>query len=98
MQDPSFQVLMIALALATPVLAGLIHVYAKTGALSSIRKGRLLLLALAGPVNLMISILMSPHREKSGAMSWIGISLAAAVFITVGFGFGFLQRMAESLA
>jgi uncharacterized BrkB/YihY/UPF0761 family membrane protein len=92
MEDPSFQVLMIALAVATPVLAGLIHLYAKSGAMRPPRRGRVLLLALAGPVNLLFSMLLNPRLEPIRSTSMIGIVLAGIVFVIVGFGFGFLRQ------
>lgn len=92
MEDPSIQPLMIALAVATPVLAGLIHLYARTGAIGSLRKGRLVLLALAGPLNLAVWLLLNERLERLESRSAIGALLAVVVFVTLGFGFGFLRR------
>lgn len=92
MEDPSIQPLMIALAVATPVLAGLIHLYARTGAIGSLRKGRLWLLAFAGPLNLVVYLLLNEQLEDLESRSTIGVVLALVVFVTLGFGFGLLRR------
>lgn len=92
MEDPSTLPLLIALAAATPVLAGLIHLYARSGAIGSLRKGRLWLLALAGPLNLVAWLLFNKRLEDLESRSTIGIVLAIVVFVVVGFGFGFIRR------
>jgi len=93
MDDPSILPLMIALAVATPVLAGLIHLfYARSGAIGSLRKGRLWLLALAGPLNLVGWLLSNERLKDLESRSVIGVVLAGVAFLTLGFGFGFLRR------
>lgn len=92
MEDRSTLPLMIALAIATPILAGMIHLYARSGAIGSLRKGRLWLLALAGPLNLVVWLLFNERLERFESRSMLGLALAAAVFVTLGFGFGFLRR------
>lgn len=92
MEDPSMQPLMIALAIATPVLAGLIFLYQRSGAIRAPRRGRLVLLALAGPLNLIVWLLLNERLAGIESRSLIGIILAVVVFLTLGFGFGFLRR------
>ena len=81
----------IALAVATPLLAGLIHAMTRMGALRTLPRSRLVLIALIGPANLLLWLTLNRYLDGVGHRSVPGIALAALVFVVVGFGTGFLR-------
>jgi uncharacterized membrane protein len=87
---------MIILAVATPVLAVLLIVFARAGLVSMPPRSRLVILLLAGPLNLALWYLFNHYLDSTGHRSVFGILLAAVVFIAVGFGAGFLRARARS--
>ena len=87
--------LMVVIAVATPALVALILVATRMDILQPLRRSRLILLAAAGPTNLVCWLLFNGYLDRVGHRSVIGIVLAAAVFIGLGFGAGFLRGRKE---
>lgn len=87
---------MVILAIATPGLALLIFCLHKAGMMSLPPRSRMVILLLAGPVNLLLWLMMNRYFDAVRHRSAIGVVLAAAVFIGVGFGGGFLRRSSEA--
>lgn len=92
MEDKSVALLIVVLAVATPALAGVIWFSARSGAMQAPRKGRLLALFLAGPLNLVLWWLLNGKLSGARSSSVMGILAAIVVFVALGFGMGFLKR------
>jgi hypothetical protein len=92
MDDRSVQFMVLMLAVATPLLAAVLHVNARAGRMSPLRPGRLPLLALAGPLNALAWFVLQGRLQGSSGRTAFGIALAALVFIGLGFGVGWLRR------
>lgn len=89
----------IIIALLTPLIAcvGWLAVRrapAEPGAvpLAKVRRN-LLILALAGPLNLLLWLIVNGWLDQVGSRSVIGYVLAAVVFLAGGFATGFLPRL-----
>lgn len=91
MERESLMPVMIGIGVATPVLAGLIALRVRSGAVAMPRPSRMWMLALAGPLNLLIWVGFNRHLDWSGSRSIVGILVAIAVFTAMGAGFGFLR-------
>lgn len=97
MDDRSVQLLLIALAVATPALAVFIYVQASLGQMTLPARSRLWMLLLAGPVNLLCWLLLKGPMEGVSGRSLVGGFAALAVFLTMGFGFGFFRRRRDDV-
>ena len=89
---------MVILAFATPILAGLIIAGARLGTLRSPGRGRLLLLAMAGPVSLLLwtgQHLGQSEGPPDGFRYRPVIAIALAIVVFVGTGVG-LYRSRQS--
>jgi hypothetical protein len=92
MEDRAAEQLVVFLAVATPILAAVLYLSSRFGSVGAMRPGRLLTLALAGPVNLIVWTLLRGPLEGVASRQTIGIVLGLAVFLIMGFGFGMLRR------
>lgn len=92
MDDRSTQILVLTLAVATPALAAVMAMSVRSGATGPLRPGRLLLLALAGPLNALAWFALQGPLEGATNRTAFGIGLAALVFLGIGFGAGWLRR------
>ncbi len=93
MEETTLRNLMILIAVATPLLAGMIYGVtrrvAEDGRPAPRRMRRnLWILAAAGPVNLVLWLLLNGWLDRMENRSAIGYVLAAIVFIAVGFTTG----------
>ena len=91
----------IIIAAVTPILAfvgwlSLGRAPAEPGEipLAKVRRN-LLILALAGPANLLLWFVVNGWLDRVGSRSVIGYVLAAAVFLIGGFVTGFLPRLRQ---
>lgn len=88
MRDEQAYNTMIMIAFATPALALLMHFFAGRAGIVSIRRGRMVVLFLAGPANLLLWIIFNKYLDGVGNNSALGIALAAIVFVATGYGLG----------
>jgi hypothetical protein len=92
MDDRAAELLVIFLAVATPMLASRSLSLVPIRPVGGLRRGRLMTLALAGPVNLLVWTLLRGPLGGVASRQTIGIVAGLAVFVIMGFGFGFLRR------
>ena len=86
---------MVALAVGTPGLGGLIYWRVRQGVIHSPGRGRLILLVAAGPVNLLVWLTAGDWIGRMRHPTTVGIALAVVVFIGLGLrrgGFYWLRR------
>lgn len=82
---------MIGIAFATPLLALMLVLAARAGRITMPPKSRIVILLMAGPLNLVLWVVFQRYLDGVGNRSVYGIILAVVVFIAVGFGAGFLR-------
>ena len=93
MEETTLRNLMILIAVATPLLAGMSDGVARRAAAGERPTPRrmrrnLWILAAAGPVNLALRLLLNGWLDRMENRSAIGYVLAAVVFVAVGFATG----------
>jgi hypothetical protein len=81
---------MAVLALATPLLSAWLLMRQRQGKMKLISTGRLVLLALVGPVNFFFWVMFADAARPQNPA--IGIILAATVFTVLAFALGFLRK------
>lgn len=91
METENLLPMMVGLAVATPLLAVLLILFARAGIVTMPPRSRIVILLLAGPANLALWYFFNHYLRVTGHRSVFGILLAAIVFVVVGFGAGFLR-------
>jgi hypothetical protein len=82
----SLTALMIGLAVATPVLAAAIWLRGRSGTLKT-PPNKLIILFLAGPINLLLWIYARGEIRKQGVSEIAAVLIVVGAFIAVRFGF-----------
>ncbi|MCE5269267.1 MAG: hypothetical protein LLG00_15425 [Planctomycetaceae bacterium] len=98
MSDFDARIIMIWIAVITPLLAAAIYAVGRAGQtdaepLPKSYVRNVLILAAAGPINFAIWLLHNQWADRSGPGSVYGIILAAIVFIAAGFATGLFARL-----
>lgn len=97
MSDTSVNVGMIVVAVATPLLAGLLVLLAQMQVIGGVKKSRLILLVILGPGNLAVWMLFNGYLDQVGHRSVLGIGLAVLIVVISAIGGGFRRgRMLAS--
>lgn len=91
MTDESVRTLMILIALGTPLLALVTWIMGRMRAMAPLTAGRLWMMALVGPGNLVLWLTFNGYMDQVGHRSLIGIALALIVLVGGGFGLGFFR-------
>lgn len=98
LENADLRLAMIVLAIATPLVAGLWwlshRAIAREAGRPPVRAQvrNAIILALAGPVNLLVWLLFNGWLDRLGSRSIAGYILAGLVFIVVGSTTGFFAR------
>jgi hypothetical protein len=99
MEEPVVRNVMILLAIATPLIAGLLALASRSATAQTgqpapwrIRRNTWIL-AAAGPVNLLVWYLFNGTLSWVGSRSVLAYGLAILIFLAAGFGTGFFSRL-----